>query len=172
MFGLLCRPPQLGRGEFWTGGVGLMVDDGGVGGSGRQGATSAERRPVIKPLFCTFLLLSGLRWKKPKRKTKTFPLRHTVFHPKCFSRTDPGPLSLFNKGCFSMVNMSFLKAPKSACDIPVPTLLSPGANYAPLLGGSTHEQRQREIAPLEQLPVSKLKMHNSNQTCRQRALYT
>lgn len=57
---------------FWCFGVGLMVDGGGVAGSGREGTTTADRLPLIKPSVCTpFLLLSDLRWKHPKKKTKT-----------------------------------------------------------------------------------------------------
>lgn len=44
--------------------------------------------------------------------------------------------------------------------------------FVSLLGGSARWQRQREIALLEQLPVSKLNIHNSNQTWGQESSYT
>lgn len=68
-----------------------MVDDGGVEGSGGQGITTADRFPAIGPpsACTTFLLLSGLGWKKPSNKiqkhNKIYSISFTILQ-RCPTR--------------------------------------------------------------------------------------
>lgn len=125
-----------------------MVDGGGVAGSGRRGTTTAERLPAIEPSLRTpFLLLSGLRWKYPsKTKTKHCLEDIQYFIQSAFPRLtlnmglaklvqeqilvlDSGPnKSHFSASEWSTQCRSSLKLPKPACDIFIPTFLSPGGN--------------------------------------------
>lgn len=86
--------------------------------------------------------------------------------PKPFSSAQQRPASER-----STRHRSFLKLLRSAGDTLIPTLPSPGANICFPAGWVGPLTKAARNCPLEQLPVSKLHNHNSNQTQGQGRLF-
>lgn len=86
VFNLLSCLSESRWGVFSVG-VELRLDGGGVAGSWRRGATTAEHFPSIKPTFSSsFGLLPELRWPSIKTRTKHSIIRNVelkkIINPK------------------------------------------------------------------------------------------
>lgn len=147
-FSLVCFPFESGWGVFWWRGAGLMVDDGGVAGSGGQGTTTADRLPAIGPpsACTTFLLLSGLGLKKPtnKRQKHNNSILFTVLQRCSTCRRS------FLKVCSWHVHSHFVR--------------SWSKHLISCWVGRPANKGSEKSSPLEQLPVSKLNIHKRDRT--------